>query len=118
MASNKLLTVEQFDQLPAEEALRYELDKGELVAVSGPSYQHNYIRDTIVWLLRSFLSGKQLGEVIAEQEFRINRDTIRRPDVAFLRSEAVSRIDRSKSILDIIPNLVVEIVSPSERLSM
>ena len=114
MASKTLLTLEQFDQLPAEEALRYELDKGELVAVSGPSYQHNYIRDTIVWLLRSFLSSKRLGEVIAEQEFRIDRDTVRRPDVAFIGSEAVSRIDRSKSILDVIPHLVVEIISPND----
>ena len=114
MASKTLLTVEQFDRLPAEEVLRYELDRGELVAVSGPSYQHNYIRDTIVWLLRSFLSGKRLGEVIAEQEFRIDHDTVRRPDVAFIRTEAVSRIDRSKSILDVIPHLVVEIVSPND----
>ncbi len=114
MASKTLLTVEQFDQLPAEDALRYELDKGELVEVSGPSYQHNYIRDTIIWLLRSFLNGKQLGEVIAEQEFRMDQDTVRRPDVAFIRSEAASRIDRSKSILDVIPLLVVEIVSPND----
>ena len=114
MASKTLLTVEQFDQLPAEEALRYELNKGELVAVSGPSYQHNRIRGKLETALNVFLANRRLGEVIAEQEFRIDQDTVRRPDVAFIRSEAASRIDRSKSILDVIPLLVVEIVSPND----
>ena len=81
MASKTLLTVEQFDQLPAEEALHYELDKGELVAVSGPSYQHNRIRgedrDSDTCVSGELLANKGLGQVIAEQEFRIDHDTDR-----------------------------------------
>ena len=34
--------------------------------------------------------------------------------MAFIRTEAASRIDRLKSILDVIPHLVVEIVSPND----
>ena len=31
--------------------------------------------------------SSRLGRVIAEQEFRLDSDTVRRPDVAFLRAE-------------------------------
>ncbi len=114
VATRTLLTVEQFEQLPEREDVRYELDHGELIEVSGPSYQHNDIRDAILTALRTFLREHRLGKAVAEQEFRIAEETVFRPDVAYLRQEVVARIDKSKSILSVVPDLAVEVISPSD----
>jgi Uma2 family endonuclease len=114
VATKTLLTVEQFDQLPEEEHDRYELDHGELVEVSSGNYQHNQIRGRLEASLRVFLAKRQIGEVVAEQEFRLGEDTVRKPDVAFLRAAKVSQIDKSKSILEVVPDLIAEIVSPND----
>jgi len=114
VATRTLLTVEQFEQLSEEEHYRYELDHGELVEVACATYEHNEIRGVLEHALRAFLAAHRVGRVIAEQEFRLVGDTVRRPDVAFLRAEVASRIDKSKSILDVVPDLVAEIVSPND----
>ncbi|MCU1275312.1 MAG: hypothetical protein JWO48_2743 [Bryobacterales bacterium] len=114
VATKTLLTVEQFEQLPVEESRRYELVHGELVEVSCPTFQHNDIRGIIEHALRTFLAAHRVGRVIAEQELRLDEDSVRRPDVAFWRAEAFSRIDKSKSIMAVVPDLVAEIVSPND----
>ena len=114
VATRTLLTVEQFERLSEEEHYRYELDHGELVEVAWATYEHNRIRGKIETALNGFLAGRRIGEAVAEQEFRLGEDTVRRPDVAFLRAEAVSRIDKSKNILGVVPDLVAEIVSPND----
>src|SRR5579864_7790035 len=114
VATKTLLTVEQFEQLPEEDHYRYELDHGELIEVAGPNFEHNNIRGIIEHVFRSYLAKQRLGRVIAEQEFRLDGDTVRRPDVAFLSAETLARFDKTKSILEIVPDLVVEVVSPSD----
>ena len=114
VATRTLLTVEQFERLSEEEHYRYELDHGELIEVSCANYTHNRIRGKIETALNGFLSGHPVGEAVAEQEFRIGEDTVKRPDVAFLRAEVAARIEKSKSILAVVPDLVAEIVSPND----
>jgi Uma2 family endonuclease len=114
VGTRTLLTVEQLEQLPEEAHYRYELDHGELIEVACATYEHNQIRGCLETSLRVFLAGRQIGEAVAEQEFRLGEDTVRRPDVAFLRAEVASRIDKSKSILGVVPDLVAEIVSPND----
>jgi Uma2 family endonuclease len=114
VTTSKLLTVEQFDQLPDEDCRRYELDHGELIEVPNSTYQHNEIRGCLESSLRGFLDERRIGEAVAGQDFCLGEDTVRRPDVAFLRTEVASRIDPSKSILDFVPDLVAEIVSPND----
>jgi len=114
VATKTLLTVEQFDQLPEEEHDRYELDHGELVEVGSGTYQHNEIRGILEHALRAFLAAHRVGAVIAEQEFRLGEDTVRKPDVAFIQLEKASQIDKTQSILEVVPDLIAEIVSPND----
>lgn len=114
VATRTLMTVEQFERLPEQAGVRYELDHGELLEVSGPNYQHNRVRDKVITALNNFIDAAKIGEAVAEQEFRIAQDTVRRPDVAFLRSGVAARIDKSKSVVDCVPDLVIEIVSPND----
>ena len=114
MGAKTLLTVDQFEQLPEEEAIRHELDEGELVDVSGATYQHNSIRDHLIEILRAFLRAGRLGRVIAEQEFRLSPDTVRRPDVALIGPANLASVEPEKSIQTFAPDLAVEISSPSD----
>ncbi len=79
VATRTLLTVEQFEQLSEEERRRYELDHGELVEVACATYEHNRIRGKIETALNGFQAGRRIGEAVAEQEFRLGEDTVRRP---------------------------------------
>jgi len=47
MGTKTLLTLEQFDQLPEEEGVRYELDEGELIVMPTARPRHNLVRDNI-----------------------------------------------------------------------
>ena len=119
MAVKTLLTVEEFDRLPDEERRLYELVRGELVPVfeagmTAARYGHNYVRDTIVEELRQYARRRNAGRAVAEQDFRLTPETVRRPDAAFLRAERVARIDPETSIIDGAPDLAVEVVSDSD----
>ena len=114
MSTKTLLTVEQFAQLPDEEAMRYELYHGELIQVSSSNPKHNRIRDNILYLFMSFLRGSRLGVAIAETEFQLAPDIVRRPDIAFLSSEQWAQVDPNKSIIPFAPQLVIEVASASD----
>jgi len=113
-----MLTVEQFEQLPETEGVSFELDEGELIELSGPILRHERIQKRILLLIEGFLSSRRkLGEVMAEQEFRLSATTVRRPDVAFVGSENLSRLDQNRWLHMFAPDLVIEIASPSDTLN-
>ena len=107
------LTVEEFLRLPKEPGKRFELDRGELIVESSPSYRHNRIRYRIARHLDEFVQRNQLGGVTVEQDFRLAPDIIRNPDVAFVATEPLSRMDADRSPIEGVANLAIEVVSPS-----
>jgi Uma2 family endonuclease len=113
MATKALLTVEDFVRLPESvdgQDVRYELVEGELITVSPGMLPHNLIRDTILTILRAFVTSRKLGTVVSEQAFQLSQRTIRVPDVAFVRSGRRLATDRP---IEGAPDLAVEVVSPS-----
>lgn len=89
---------------------RYELVEGELVTVSPTMPLHNLIRDKLLVLLTTFLHGRNLGTVLAEQAFHLSSNTVRIPDISFIR--AGRSFDLHKLPQDA-PDLAVEVISPS-----
>ncbi len=114
MATKTLTTVEEFEQLPREEARRFELDEEELVEVSRAIFDHNVARDRFAETLRRFARERRLGVVVAEQEFRLSARTVRRPDVAFVSATKAAAIQGQKRIQHLVPDLVVEVASDSD----
>ena len=112
MATKTLLTVEQFEQLP-DDGTRHELDEGDLVVVPSPFGQHGRIQLRIGSILLSFVDSRSLGLVFTETGFRLSGDTVRGPDVSFIRAERASGLDLNKRF-ECAPDLAVEIISPSE----
>jgi Uma2 family endonuclease len=73
-------------------------------------FLHNYVRDTLLVLLRTFVEAHQLGTVVSEQPFHLFRSTVRYPDVAFVRS---GRTLPSDKFPEGAPDLAIEVISPT-----
>jgi Uma2 family endonuclease len=113
MATKTLMTIEQFEQLPERGDVIYELDEGELISMARPRPRHNLVRESAARHIGVFVRDRHLGRVLTETEFALSEDTVRIPDVAFLTSEQMSRIDLDQVIAGA-PTLAIEVVSPND----
>jgi Uma2 family endonuclease len=52
MSTTTRFTFEEFEKLPEQEGIHYELDEGELLMEPSPTYFHNVIRYRIAQRLR------------------------------------------------------------------
>ena len=107
------MTVDQWAEL-ADGEVKTELVNGEIVEVARGTYKHNRTRDRILRHIGSFLLSLRIGEAVVEQAFRVAPDNGRIPDVAFMTFERLGSFDQNRSVLPFVPNLCVEVVSPSE----
>ena len=80
------LTIDDFEKLPLEQAYYHELVDGELVDVSGNTFNHNYLRDLLCRLLSPHVAERNLGRVVTEQEYEFDGNA-QGPDVTFFGSE-------------------------------
>jgi Uma2 family endonuclease len=110
-----LVTADELLQLSSRG--RYELVKGELIEMSPAGTEHGFIGMRLAWRLAAFVESQNLGVVLlAETGFHLSRDpdTVRAPDVAFIRSERWPG-KPPKGYLTFPPDLVVEVVSPGDE---
>jgi Uma2 family endonuclease len=113
MGTQTLLSLEQFDQLPIVEGVRYELDEGELATMTEPMPRHNLVRDNIAAVLRDFVQPRKLGRVFTETGYQLSPETVRIPDVSFVPAERMRTVDLDRRIPGA-PALAVEVVSPTD----
>jgi len=113
MATATKITFEDYLKLPSREGTIYELDEGELLMEPSPALRHNLIRQRIAAQLTQFVRAHRLGVVVEEMDFRLGADTVRNPDVAFITSNHLKKIDPDRSPVDGAPALAVEVISPS-----
>ena len=111
--TTKLLTFEQFEQLPEQEGITYELDEGELLMEPSPALRHNLIRQRIAFHMMQFVESNHLGIVVEEMDFRLGADTVRNPDVAFITTDHLKKTNLDRSPVNGAPVLAVEVISPS-----
>jgi Uma2 family endonuclease len=115
MATKTLMTMEQYDALPNKEGVKYELDAGVLITVlASPSLFHNMIRDRLGLELYAFVREHKLGLVFWETEFQLSENTVRIPDLSFLRAERLQGLDVHQRLQGA-PDLAIEIASPSDK---
>ena len=111
------ITADEFMALPLE-LKSYELVRGRLVEVPMTNYEHGEIEDNIMWLLNQYVRPRRLGRVTpGDAKFRLARDpdTLRMPDVAFVRADRLPPREQRRSYSPVVPDLAVEILSPSNR---
>ena len=105
----------------ADDENRYELVRGRLTMMTPASTRHGKFAARLVGALVSYIEKHSLGEVYtAEPGFELESDpqTIRAPDVAFVRQERIPPEGEPEGFWAIAPDLVIEIISPSETAKM
>src|SRR5260370_1185820 len=107
------ITFQEFENLPEQEGVRYELDEGELLMEPSPTFRHNRIRERIGKWVWECVQTHRIGEITVEMDFRLGPDTVRNPDVAYVTLEHLRTIDIDRSPVDGAPALAIEVVSPS-----
>lgn len=112
-----LVTADEFCETYAgQDFPRYELVKGELVEVASPGGIHGGIATRIVIALGNYISENNLGRIVVEGGYLLerDRDTVRGPDVSFIRAERVSPEGLPRAFVSGPPDLAVEVVSPGD----
>ncbi|MFO0956443.1 MAG: Uma2 family endonuclease [Isosphaeraceae bacterium] len=111
------ITAEEFAARP-DPGYPEELVKGRIVAMTQPGIRHGLTCCQASFLLRLFLQGHDLGRVLTNDSGVItgrNPDTVRGADVAFYSYNRLPRGDRPTGLTAAVPELVVEVLSPSDR---
>lgn len=113
------ITAQMFAQMRYPEQ-RAELIKGEVAVMSPASVEHGRIAMRIGARLDAYSGKTGIGRVYAaETGFIIGRnpDTVRAPDVAFVRQERVADMEDTTGFGKFAPDLAVEVVSPNDAAS-
>lgn len=110
----RLLTAEEFLDLPLDEPA--ELVEGRVALMGRPTPRHGRIQAYLTMRLGQFGEETGRGRVVVECGLYTRRDpdTVRGPDLIFLSSERWPG-PLPDRYLEVPPELVVEIVSPSNR---
>jgi Uma2 family endonuclease len=115
MSAKTLISTEEFDRLEVPDELRYELDEGELVAMTKPRYNpHNRIVMACTRELLVYLARNPIGEVLSSDNLFVLGPAIKRiPDLSFMLRGRVEQIQPDQDIQGA-PDLAIEVLSPSD----
>lgn len=114
---HKPVTAEDLLDTP-DDGLRRELVRGEMRVMAPAGNVHGRIAVNVTWSLADHAKSEDLGSVFAaETGFKISGDpdTVRAPDVAFIRRERLDAVGEVEGYWPGAPDLVVEVVSPTDR---
>ena len=116
MVTTKLVSVEDLERMEPDDTRR-ELIRGDLQVMAPVGGEHNELATEFVFHLRLHVGRR--GKVYApDAGFVIERDpdTLLAPDVAYVSAERLPPRQERRGFLRVIPDLVVEIVSPWDRM--
>ena len=117
MTTRTLVTADELLRMP-DDGRRYELIEGELIEMAPAGLRHGEIAATVALLIGHHVRQKDLGSIfVADPGFFLQRDpdTVRAPDVAFIAKNRLSPGGAPAGYSEIVPDLVVEVVSPNDR---
>jgi Uma2 family endonuclease len=109
-----VLTAQEFDNYPFEEDKRYELDEGELIEMTRPTYQHNRVLRKLIVEMDLYFRENPVGEVlISENLYALSLNTRRAPDAAIILGDRREELKNAK-VIQIVPEIAAEVLSPTE----
>jgi Uma2 family endonuclease len=115
--AKKLMTAEEVLALP-DDGKRYELVRGELIEMPPASHEHGRIAERFGRRIGNHVEDHDLGHGIAAEtgvNIERNPDTMRAPDFGFISYERMAERPSLRGYADVIPDLVLEVVSPDDR---
>jgi len=103
---------EEFEKLP-EGPPYYDYIGGEAIEVNRPTGKHQRIVVYLTFALDQFLRSRQLGVAYADIDVLLPTGTVVGPDISVLFSEHLDRYNEQKGDIEGVPDLVVEVLSPT-----
>ncbi|MBM3127264.1 MAG: Uma2 family endonuclease [Chloroflexi bacterium] len=105
-------TYDDWARLP-DDGTRYEVIDGELFMTPPPAIAHQYSLDGLLFAMTSFVKARRLGRVISSPVgVRLPAQPVPlEPDIVFVSAARKSII--AEKYIEGVPDLVVEILSPS-----
>lgn len=112
--TSRLVTAEELERLPSDDR-RYELVEGRVVRMSPVGYLHGRVVIRFATMLEQHVRAADLGDVLTEVGFKLksNPDTVRAPDVAFIRRERIPE-PPPRGFWRGPADLAVEVLSPDD----
>ena len=114
---NRLITADELLKMHSK-GKRGELIRGEFIPKMPTAEEHGAIVGNLVGYLWLSVRPNRLGRIVASDSgvrVETNPDTVREPDIAFISSERRPPGTSVPGYTEIPPDLVVEVVSPSDR---
>lgn len=107
-----LMTVEEFWKQYAGKP--YDLINGEIAEVMPTGFQHGQIEHRLSRLMSTVVDEHQLGAMlVGEVGVQLGPHTVRGVDIAFVSNASMAKIKEPGKYLPFGPDLIAEIVSPS-----
>jgi Uma2 family endonuclease len=113
------VTADELLHMP-DDGFRYELVQGELRQMNPAGNVHGRVTMSFAWRLAQHVDEHRLGTVYAaETGFRLSSDpdTVRAPDVAFVRRASVEAVGEFEGFWPEAPDLAVQVISPGDSYS-
>jgi Uma2 family endonuclease len=113
------MTADRLVAMP-DDGKRYELVEGVLRMMSPAGGRHGRIALKLGRRIGDYVEQQNLGETFAAETgflLQKNPDTVRAPDVAFVSHATLGELADEPGYLPIAPDLVAEVISPSDRSS-
>jgi Uma2 family endonuclease len=115
MATQVLMSLEEFHALPEKEGIEYQLLRGRLIEMSSPTLEHGEIEANFSWQLRTYVAQAALDYIVASNTgFLLSPETKLVPDVCVIPRGKADSLEVVRGALRGAPDLAVEIASPSD----
>jgi Uma2 family endonuclease len=111
-----LVTALDLARIAARDDSRYELVAGRVIRMSPVGWQHGVIVGRLLVMLGTYLRGRNAGEAVTGVGFspRTNPDTVRAPDIAFVRQQRLPR-ETLRTFWPGAPDVAMEVLSPDDN---
>ncbi len=115
-APTRLVTADELLHMP-DDGYKNELVEGRLIRMPPPGFSHGLIAARFAGALLQFVDVRRLGAVAVETGYKLARDpdTVRGPDVSFVRRERIEATGKPRGYWSGPPDLAVEVLSPDDR---
>jgi Uma2 family endonuclease len=117
VTTTRFTTVEDLERHGVPEG-RWELIDGELVELALSSEHHWTIGSALIYRISSYVVPRRLGLVLtpdAAVVLSTDPPVMRVPDGGFIRADRLPADRDRRRFLRVVPDLVVEIISPNDR---
>ncbi len=116
-AAARMMTVEEFEQLPVNEGLKLELIEGEVFEVASGGPLHETVKSNFIHILVLYCHAMlATARVTSETRYRLHSTSMPQPDVSLVLAGDLDP-ERSGKI-QITPDIAVEVVSSESGLHL